>query len=281
MKPYYQNELTTIYNGDCLEVMDYLIEQGIKVDCVITSPPYDDLREYGIYDQTIDNNANLWSFDLFKGIAIKLHQIIEDDGVIIWIVGDKTKDGSESGTSFKQALYFQHLGFKLYDTMIYEKNALPQNNRRYEQAFEYMFILTKTKPKTFNPIMIKTNNAGAKPSSNFRQIDGSLKRQNAMNVVKEFKQKGNIWKYKVGYNKTTKDVFAFEHPAMFPEQLVLDHIVSWTNKGDLVLDIFNGSGTTTKISHLMGRKSIGIEINKEYCDIGIKRLNNLQLKMDI
>jgi site-specific DNA-methyltransferase (adenine-specific) len=269
MKPYYQNELTTIYNGDCLEVMDYLIEQGIKVDCVITSPPYDDLRDYKGY-----------SFD-YKKTANKLYNIIQDDGIIVWVVGDKTNDGSESGTSFKQALYFKEIGFKLYDTMIYEKNALPQNNNRYEQAFEYMFIFTKTKPKTFNAILEKTKHFGTNPSGKFRQKNGETLEQNSKKPVKEFKTKSNIWKFKTGFNKTTKDNFAFEHPAMFPEQLVLDHITSWTNKNDLILDIFNGSGTTTKIAQQLNRRSIGIELEQKYCDIGIKRLNNLQIKLDI
>ena len=272
MKPYYKNELTTIYNGDCLEVMDYLIEQGVKVDMVLTSPPYDNLRDYGIMT---------WNFDIFKKIANKLYNLIKDDGVIVWVVGDKTKDSSESGTSFKQALYFKEIGFNLYDTMIYQKKNLPQNNSRYEQEFEYMFILTKTKPTTFNPILIKTSNYGSSPSGTFREKDGTVRKVNKKETVKEFKTKGNVWYYNVGYNKTTKDVFAFGHPAMFPEQLVLDHITSWTNKGDLVLDIFNGSGTTTKIAQQNNRKSIGIELEQKYCDIGIKRLNNLQIKFDI
>ena len=134
-----------LYQGDCLDVMDKLIEEGVEVDLTVTSPPYDDLRNY--------NNTLVWNFDVFKQVADRLYKITKNGGVVVWVVNDKTKNGSETGTSFKQALYFKEIGFNLHDTMIYAKNnPIPQNHNRYEQAFEYMFILSKGKPNTFNPL---------------------------------------------------------------------------------------------------------------------------------
>ena len=139
--------------GDSSEELQKLIEQGVKVDLTVTSPPYDNLRSY--------EGKVIWDFEKFKDIANKLYEITTDGGVVIWVVGDQTKNGSESGTSFKQALYFKEVGFKLHDTMIYKKiNYVPLNHKRFEQCWEYMFCFSKGKPKTFNPILVPCKNAG-------------------------------------------------------------------------------------------------------------------------
>jgi len=273
MKPYYQNELTTIYNGDCLKVMDYLIEQGIKVDAIITSPPYDDIKNY--------NDTLIWDFNKFKEVANKINNLLSDGGVVIWVVGDKTKNGSESMTSFKQAIYFNDIGLNLHDTMIYKKkNYVPLTHNRYEQEFEYMFCFSKGKPKTFNPIKIPCTYAGTetygKPSY-YKTDDDDLTKTKEKLVINENKIKGNIFEYNTGSLFTGN----IKHPAMFPFKLAEDMVTSWTNKNDLVLDCFSGSFTTNVISEQLGRRSIGIELEQKYCDIGIKRLNSLQLKMDI
>ncbi len=263
-KPYHQEESGVIYCADCLDVMKNI--QNCSVDLVVTSPPYDDLRDYEGY-----------VFD-FENTAIQLYRIIKDGGVVVWVVGDSTKDGSESGTSFRQALFFKECGFKLHDTMIYQKTGMSMpDSVRYYQNFEYMFILSKNKPKTINLLKDRKNRWAGE--SNFgrnvsRQKDGSLKEKKDKNVViQNYGVRFNIWQYKTGFGYSTKDQIAFNHPAIFPDKLAGDHIQSWSNKHDTVLDIFNGSGTTIKMAKSLSRKFIGIDLEKKYCDISVKRLS--------
>ena len=201
----------------------------------------------------------------------------------MWIVGDMTRNGTESGTSFKQALFFKEIGFKLHDTMIYQKDCSPYpETTRYYQRFEYMFILCKGKIKTTHLIADVPNKyAGTKITSTTRQVDGSLtpcsaRKNNIDRRVKDFGIRGNIWLYSVGKNKTTKDAYAYGHPAMFPEQLAADHILSWSNEGDIVLDPFLGAGTTAKMAVLNNRHYIGFELSEEYFDIACRRLDEVE-----
>jgi DNA modification methylase len=262
-------ELNKIYNMDCLEGLKKLDDNSI--DLVVTSPPYDDLRVYKGY-----------SFD-FENIAKGLFRVLKKGGVIVWVIGDATKNGSETGTSFRQALFFMDLGLNLHDTMIYAKvNYLPLTHNRYEQQFEYMFIFSKGKPKTFNPFKIKCANIGAVRSYSYNCA--STKEKSAIRsgrkekrIIKEFRIKPNIWFYKVGKNHTTKDDFAFGHPALFPEKLAKDHILSWSNEGNLVLDPFAGGGTTLKMAKQTNRKFIGFEISEEYIRICLKRFQQKTL----
>ena len=246
---------------DCLEGLKQLDDESIAL--TVTSPPYDDLRKY-------NNN-----FD-FENIAKELYRVTKDGGVVVWVVADKTKNGSETGTSFKQALFFKDIGFNLHDTMIYMSDKPPLTHNRYEQKFEYMFIFSKGKPKTFNPIMEECKYAGSdKKARTFRHTGDELQETHIKNKVNKEKIKGNVWYFSTGYNKSTKDIIAFKHPAIFPEQLANDHIISWSNEGDTVLDIFSGSGTTAKMCILNNRKYIGFEISKEYCDIAEKRIQDI------
>lgn len=245
--------------GDCLEVMKTMPDKS--VDLVVTSPPYDNLRDYKGY-----------IFD-FEGIARELLRLIKDGGVVVWVVGDATIDGSESGTSFKQALFFKEIGFNLHDTMIYMKiNPIPLTHRRYEQVFEYMFILSKGKPKTFNPLIIKTKNPNKEETRQGRSIlDKKQARRHKgreWGKTKESKFHENVFSYVVGQNKNG-------HPATFPEQLVQDQIYTWSNENEIVLDPFSGSGTTPVIAKQMGRDFIGIEISPEYVKIAQDRLSAL------
>lgn len=241
------------YQGDCVETMKKYVDDA-TVDCVITSPPYDDLRDY-----------NGFSFDAEATIK-ELYRVLKKGGIVVWVVNDKTLNGSETGTSFRQALKFIENGFLLHDTMIYAKNnPIPLNHNRYEQTFEYMFVFAKGKPKTFNPIRIDCE-TNSKPG-NFRQRkDGILEPAHKKEETKGTKIKGNIWYYSVGNNKTTKDKIAFNHPASFPEEMVLDHINSWTNEGDIVLDPFCGSGTTCKMAFINNRSFIGIDSSIDYIE---------------
>lgn len=258
-------ELNQIINGDCLEHMKDMPDNYI--DLTVTSPPYDNLRTY-----------NGFSFD-FEGIAKELYRITKIGGVLVWVVGDETKNFCESLTSFKQAIYFvDHCGFNLLDTMIYAKKSYAPaypTMRRYAQTFEYMFVLSKGKPSTFNPIRTskeKSSISNKEETNGFRQKDGSikLKRMKTSNLTKA---ECNVWVYDVGFNKSSKDKISFVHPATFPEQLAHDHIASWSNEGDIVFDPMCGSGTTCKMAKQLGRNFIGIDISEEYCEIAKQRIN--------
>jgi site-specific DNA-methyltransferase (adenine-specific) len=243
-----------IYNEDCLDTMARLPD-GI-IDLVVTSPPYDDLRKY-----------NGYSFD-FESIAKELWRTIKPGGVVVWVVGDATVQGSETGTSFKQALYFKELGFNLHDTMIWEKTGRLPTQDRYYAIFEYMFIFSKGKPKAMNFIVDHQN----VKSGQVRQKDttinkGEHKKGKGTFVTKEFSRRPNIWKMHNKGNGTS-------HPAIFPQQLAYDHIVTWSNLDDLVYDPFMGSGTTALAAKQSNRRWIGSEISLEYCEMITNRLAN-------
>jgi len=260
-------ELNKIYNGDCIDFISCIDDKSI--DMTITSPPYDNLRNYKGY------NFN------FEEIAKELYRVTRIGGVVVWIVGDATIKGSETGTSFKQALYFKEVGFNLHDTMIYNKGKIsfPETNR-YSNVFEYMFILSKGVPKTFNCIRDRKNkwfNGKKHIKGHYRNKDGEKVRHNKENLLQEYGSRFNIWEISSGCNKSTKDKIAFQHPAIFPEKLAEDHILSWSNEWDIVLDPMAGSGTTLKMAKKNNRYYIGIEISKEYCDICEKRLSENKL----
>lgn len=255
-----------LYQGDCLAVMDILIAEGVKVDLVVTSPPYDNLRTY--------NNTLNWNFDIFKNIANKLKDILADGGVIVWVVADATINGSETGSSFRQALYFKEIGFNIHDTMIYRKlNYVPLTHNRYEQEFEYMFCFSKGKPKTFNPIKVPCKYAGTETwgnSSFYKKSDGELVDVGKKKVNDE-KIKGNVFEYRTGSATESKQ---YHHPAMFPLKLAQDHIISWSNENDTVLDPFMGSGTTGVACKMLNRNFIGIELDENYFKIAKERIEN-------
>ena len=238
-------EINKIYNENCLATTAKMPDGFI--DLTVTSPPYDNLRTY-----------NGYSFD-FEAVAKELYRLTKVGGVVVWVVGDATINGSETGTSFRQALFFKEIGFKIHDTMIYSKTGMKNpSNGRYHQIFEYMFILSKGKLKTFNPIKDRKNK--------YVGIHGGEK-----SFRDEFGMRFNVWLYANGGNNSSKDD-VFIHPAIFPEKLANDHIISWSNEGDLVYDPFMGSGTTAKMAMLNKRNYIGSEISKEYCDIAEKRI---------
>jgi DNA modification methylase len=249
--------------GNCLDVMSGMPDNII--DLTVTSPPYDNLRSY-----------NGYVFD-FEPIAKELFRITKPGGVLVWIAGDATIDGSESGSSFTQALYFKSIGFNLHDTMIYEKNgpSYPSKNKYY-QIFEYMFILSKGSPITFNPIRDRKNRwYGQKWSKGRtrRDKDGNLKWQDwYKDEGTEFGTRFNIWKFNTGAGYTAEEKYAYDHPAMFPEALARDHILSWSNPNDIVLDPLLGSGTTGKMAVKHDRNFIGIEIDPTYFAIAKRRI---------
>jgi len=261
-------EINKIYNENCLETMAKMPDNFI--DLTVTSPPYDDLRTY-----------NGYSFD-FENVAKELYRVMKQGGVVVWVVNDKTKNYCESLTSFKTAILFvENAGFNLHDTMIYKRQAAFPDVVRYYQEFEYMFVFSKGKPKTINLLRqnksestIKRNNSGLHNSRNERQQNGEIKKGNIKSVERvnnskldDTRVKSNIWEIATGSQKSTKDKIAFQHPAIFPEQLANDHIISWSNENDLIYDCFMGSGTTAKMAILNNRKYIGSEISEDYCKI--------------
>lgn len=258
-----------LYNENCIAVMEEMVRKNVKVDLTVTSPPYDNLRKY--------NNSSSWDFETFKHVAEGLWDVTNDGGVIVWVVGDATINGSETGSSFKQALYFMELGFKLHDTMIYEKNSSSfparRDSHRYTQIFEYMFVFCKGKIHDCTLISDKQNKwAGYTNWGNNTQYnkDGDLIPTNNIKPVPEYSLRNNIWKYSVGFN--TKKFG--KHPAVFPLQLVIDHILSWSTEEHTVFDPFLGSGTTMDACIKTNRKNfIGCEIDDEYFDIISKKVN--------
>ena len=230
-----------------------------SIDLTVTSPPYDNLRTY-------NGNNDLWNENVWKNTIKELYRLTKDGGVVVWVVGDATIKGSETGTSFKQALHAMDCGFKLHDTMIWHKqNAMPQVDKsRFCQSFEYMFIFSKGKPKTTNILKTPTKNGGKYLSRG----DGNSENMNKKggNIVSMERISFNVYNLNVGGKNNG-------HPATFPEKLAHDHILSWSNEGDTVFDCFMGSGTTGKVAKQLDRNFIGIELDPEYCKIAEARIN--------
>jgi len=254
-------ELDKIITGDSAVVL-----QSFPPDCIdltVTSPPYDNLRTY-----------NGFTFD-FETIARELFRVTKAGGVVVWVVGDETKNFCESLSSFTQALFFKSVGFNVLDTMIYYKqNYAPAypSLKRYANQFEYMFVFSKGKPKTFNPVQREKVVKNYKDKrSYFRQKDGSQKLKLITNN-RDTKDASNVWSFAT----TVTDKKSKGHPAIFPEALANDHILSWSNEGDIVLDCFSGSGTTLKMAKLLNRHYIGIDTSAEYVALANERLAQLE-----
>ncbi len=249
----------SIVHGDNVAAMCEM--QPDTIDLVVTSPPYDNLRTYGGHE---------WDFD---AVAEQLWRIVKPGGVVVWIVADATIDGSETGTSFRQALRFKEIGFRLHDTMIWDKGSFTATGSlavRYAPVFEYMFVLSNGPCRVFRPIKDKRNATANTPKhGSIRNPDGSMRAQSSLGrAIAEMGQRGNIWRISPEMSNSKRTT----HPAVFPEALARDHIRSWSNEGDVVLDPFAGSFTTAKMARELGRRSIGIEVNEEYCKIGVNRL---------
>ena len=251
-----------LMQGDCVVRCSEIPNNSI--DLTVTSPPYDNLRTY-------NGNNDQWCEHVWRDVIKELYRVTADGGVVVWIVGDATTKGSETGTSFKQALWAMECGFRLHDTMIWNKggfSAVGALKTRYAPVFEYMFVWSKGKPKTFNPIIDRKNkHAGKKISKTKRQSNGTTK-AGIDYISRDYGQRFNIWE--IGPQRQRgKEA----HPAPFPESLAHDHIISWSNEGDTVLDPFMGSGTTGKMAKQLGRNFIGIELDEEYMKIAEERIN--------
>ena len=272
-------DLDDIYCGDAENILKHIDDNTI--DLVVTSPPYDDLRNY--------NNScdRCWNKNKFEAIAKELTRVLKEGGILIWNVYDKTENGGKSGTSMRQALFFMDdCGLKLNDYMFWrKKNPMPQVKQpRYTNRIEFMFCFVKgNKPNTFNPIMIPCKSAGKHYNSTAKQIGENKERKKLdYNVNKEMIDFQD-WSMAVAKNKRlfeTMDGRIIKHPAVFPIELPIRHIQSWTNEEDIVLDPFIGSGTTAIAAMRLNRHFIGIEKNKDYVDIS-KALIEEEKKMKI
>lgn len=272
-------EINKIYHENCLDTMKAMPNEF--VDLVITSPPYDDLRTYNNYINQ-KSGINGYTFQ-FEEIAKELFRIIKKGGVLVWVIGDATVDGNETGTSFRQALYFKECGFNLFDTMIYSKppRGAVGNNNTYWQSFEYMFILSKGKPKTINLLLDRENKDERNGDNGTKRLQNGELLKLSRGGYGKYGRRTNVWEYNIGKGHSTPDSFAHEHPAIFPEKLAKDHILSWSNKYELVYDPFMGSGTVAKMCIIEKRNYIGSEINKKYCKIAEKRISVITQKLEL
>jgi len=268
--------INKVWNESCVETMESIPNDWI--DLVITSPPYDHIRDY----------EGFWNFG-FEDISRLLYLVMKPGGMVVWLVGDQRRMFDKSGNAFKQALHFKELGFKLFDTMIYLKypgsGYMPYG---YYNCYDFMFCFSKGKPKTMHFIKDRMNKTivddfSLKKKTKYRTLrnaDGSLRRQDMpAGAMGEFGKRGNVWLYSTGYMKMTSDKEAYQHPSIYPERLVRDHITSWSEEGDLVYDPFMGSGTTCKIAKAMGRNYIGSEINENYFAIAKRRIAEVQAEL--
>jgi site-specific DNA-methyltransferase (adenine-specific) len=256
-----KNIINKLHIANSIDFMKNYMKDSM-VDLTVTSPPYDNLRNY-----------NGYKFN-FKEMACELFRVTKKGGIVVWVVGDKIKNGNKSLTSFKHALYFQEIGFNVHDVMIYAKKNTPfMRSNAYTNGYEYMFVLCKGSPKTFNPLKEPTVRSGMEMLVHNKGADA--KNNKILKELKREKTKSNIWYYAVGLGGSTRDKKAFKHPAIYPEKLAQDHILSWSNEEDIVFDPMCGSGTTCKMAVLNNRKYIGVDISEEYIKIAQERTKNI------
>ena len=253
------NQYNKFCVGNAVDVLNN-IPKNI-VDLTITSPPYEDLRNYNGY--TFNAQSMLES----------IFNVTKEGGVCVWVVGDKI-NGGRSLVSFEHAFLAKKCGFIVHDVMIYQKKNTPfMRSNAYTNCYEFMFIFSKGKPSTFNPLKMPTKRSGMETAV-FNKKSDAINKKRPVELKKE-KTKPNIWQYAVGLGGSTSDKIAFKHPAVFPEKLAEDHVLSWSNEGDLVLDPMCGSGTTCKVAKRNNRHWIGIDISEEYISIAKDRMKLL------
>lgn len=255
-------DLNEVYCGDAHELLGMIDDNSI--DLVVTSPPYDNLRQYNSFRIEDD-----WNEERFKCVAKELKRVLKDGGVVVWNVFDKVENGSRTGTSLRQCLYFQEIGFNINDYMIFAKtNPMPQVRQpRYASNFEFMWVLSKGKPKTFNPIMRDCKCAGQSYNSTCKNMGGESGRTHKSFNINKQSVDYSIWNMAVAKNDTN-------HPAVYPYELPYKHIKTWTNEGDVVLDPFMGSGTTALAAIDLKRNYIGFDVSNEYVEMCKERIKN-------
>jgi len=255
--------MNTITCGDCVEGMSKLPSDSIPL--TVTSPPYDRVRNFAAWD--------------FDRVAEQLYRVTMPGGVVCWVVQDGFEKGRRTCTSFKQALRFFGLGFWMWEVLIVvvKSYQLPTTGR-YVSLFHYCFVMSKGKPRKVNVLRDKPNKCAGMMKRNWhrRSPDGSMRKGVLPQPIAQYGLRGNVWEYAGGYGSTTKDKYAFAHPALMPEKLARDLILSFSSPYDMVLDPFMGAGTTAKMALLNGRRWLGFEIDDEYVAIASERLRNAE-----
>ncbi len=271
MKPYYDRNGITLYNANCVDALSENVADA-SIDLTVTSPPYDQMdAEYNLIPGGLRTYEG---YQLnFANLARQLYRVTKPGGVVVWVVGDSVVDGSETITSAEQKIFFRKIGFNIHDTMIYEKNGGLPDNCRYYQIFEYMLVLSIGKPKTINLIEDRPNRFTERwgKGRTVRNKDGTMSPRDDWHG-RPVGRRNNIWKFNTGYGYSAGEDIAYQHPAIFPEALARDHILSWSNAGDMVLDPMCGSGTVLKMARILGRKAIGIDVSAKYCALTVQRL---------
>jgi site-specific DNA-methyltransferase (adenine-specific) len=254
--------LGRIVCGDNVEVLSCFPDACI--DLVVTSPPYDDLRTYG---------GHSWNFE---ALAAQLVRVLKPGGVIVWVVADATVEGSETLTSMRQAIHFKDACGLNVETMVWEKNGISArgSNNLYLQGWEYMLVAFKGQPARGTLIRDSKNRYAGCVTKTYKYNPDGTRGNGVSRVIPELCRRTNVWRIGGG---DKEDV---GHPAAFPISLAADHIVSWSNPGDVVLDPFSGSGTTCKAAKELNRQWCGIEINPEYCKIAEARLSQDVLQLE-
>ena len=267
--------INQIYNEDCLETMGRM-EDGL-CDLILTSPPYDNLRRYG---QERTNHKRLkggMSFD-FESIAKEMTRVLKPGGVIMWNVQDQTINMSRTGSSMRQALYFMdECGLNFWDHLIWYKTGTPfPSPHRYRSVWENMFIFSKGKPNTFNPILKRNKTAGqVRNSRKFRDHKGDFVEGFQGTPIREFGNEDNVWYIANGANKSYKNKLSVNHPAVMTDEIARRHILTWTNENDIIYDPFLGASTTTRVARDNNRQWIGSEIHTPYYELS-KQIMNIE-----
>jgi site-specific DNA-methyltransferase (adenine-specific) len=256
-----------IIHNDCVSEMATLPDNCIPL--TVTSPPYDKLRRYG---------GQRWSFETFEKVARQLFRLTMPGGVVLWVVQDGTVDGSLTGTSARQWLYFQQIGFDLNSVLILATRGWRSQTSRYANQFHFGFVLSKGRPRAFHPIRDRINStAGQRLRCSRRSASGeAVTTYNGDRRLGLHGYRANVWFYDVGGGKSTKDRYASRHEALMPEQMARDLIISWSRPGDLIFDPFCGAATTCKMALLSHRHYLGIEAHALYYRLALRRMRDAQ-----
>ena len=233
------------------------------IDFVITSPPYDALRDY-----------NGYKLDL-HGLGVELLRVLKDGGICVMVIQDSTRDFAKSLTSFRTIVdWCDNIGFRLFECNIYNRQGTEGAwwKKRFRVDHEYMPIFLKGKrPQYFDKENIKIpSKHGGKimTGANIRTKNGQTGSRKVK--INPTKCPGTVMTF--GNTCGGESKLKSKHPAVFPNMLAYDMIECFCPEDGTVLDPFNGSGTTTLAAKCLGRNYIGIDVSEEYNKIARERL---------
>jgi site-specific DNA-methyltransferase (adenine-specific) len=257
-------ELNKVYQQDCIVGMRKIPDGAI--DLVVTSPPYDNLRDYNGYSVDLNETGK------------NIYRILKDGGVAVMVIQDQTKNFGKSLTSFRTIVdWCDNVGFKLFECVIYRKNGTEGAwwKNRFRVDHEYMPIFLKgEKPQYFNKDSLKVKSKhGGKIMTGFanRKTNGETGKS-ITKAINEMKCRGTVWDYLMAGDK---DPVKRKHPAPFPDKIPFDFINCFCPPNGIVLDPFVGSGSTVVGAKKLNRSFIGFDISEEYCNLTRKRLDSV------